>query len=108
MSSISNATWYSAPAMPVRRSSSSGLSSTASFEQAVALVRPGGHVANIGVRGEPATLHLEREWSRDITITTGLVDTVTISTLLDMVRTRQIDARKFITHHFREPWWRIG
>jgi alcohol dehydrogenase len=73
----------------------------ASFEQAVALVRPGGHVANIGVHGEPATLHLEREWIRDITITTGLVDTYTIPTLLDLVRTRQVDARKFITHHFR-------
>jgi alcohol dehydrogenase len=72
----------------------------ASFEQAVALVRPGGHVANIGVHGEPATLHLERDWIRDITITTGLVDTFTIPTLLELVRTRQIDARTFITHHF--------
>jgi len=72
----------------------------ASFEQAVALVRPGGHVANIGVHGEPATLHLEREWIRDITITTGLVDTYSIPTLMDLVRTRQVDARTFITHHF--------
>jgi len=72
----------------------------ASFEQAVALVRAGGHVANIGVHGEPATLHLERDWIRDLTITTGLVDTFTIPTLMDLVRTRQIDARKFITHHF--------
>ena len=72
----------------------------ASFEQAVALVRAGGHVANIGVHGEPATLHLERDWIRDLTITTGLVDTFTIPTLLELVRTRQIDARKFITHRF--------
>jgi alcohol dehydrogenase len=72
----------------------------ASFEQAVSLVRPGGHVANIGVHGEPATLHLERDWIRDLTITTGLVDTYTIPTLMELVRTRQIDARKFLTHHF--------
>ena len=72
----------------------------ASFELAVALVRACGHVANIGVHGKPATLHLERDWIRDITITTGLVDTFTIPTLMDLVRTRQIDARKFITHHF--------
>jgi len=72
----------------------------ASFEQAIALVRPGGHVANIGVHGEPATLHLERDWIRDLTITTGLVDTFTIPVLLELVRTRQIDARTFITHHF--------
>jgi alcohol dehydrogenase len=74
--------------------------SPASFEQAVALVRPGGHVANIGVHGGPVTLHLERDWIRDLTITTGLVDTFTIPTLMELVRTRQIDARKFITHHF--------
>ena len=29
------------------------------FELAADLVRPGGHVANIGVHGKPATLHLE-------------------------------------------------
>ena len=74
--------------------------SPASFEQAVALVRPGGHVANIGVHGKPATLHLERDWSRDLTITTGLVDTYSIPTLMELVRTRQIDTRKLITHHF--------
>jgi alcohol dehydrogenase len=72
----------------------------ASFEQAVELARPGGHIANIGVHGKPATLHLERDWTRDLTITTGLVDTFTIPTLMELVRTRQIDARKFITHRF--------
>jgi len=70
------------------------------FELAVALVRPGGRVANIGVHGQPATLHLEREWIRDITITTGLVDTCSTRDLLRLVASRQIDARKFITHHF--------
>ncbi len=72
----------------------------ASFEHAVTLVRPGGHIANIGVHGEPVTLHLEREWTRDITITTGLVDTFSIPMLMVLVRTRQIDASKFITHRF--------
>jgi alcohol dehydrogenase len=72
----------------------------ASFEQAVALVRPGGHVANIGVHGEPATLHLEEQWIRNITITTGLVDTCSTPTLMRLVASRQIDARRFITHHY--------
>ena len=31
----------------------------ATFELAAEFIRPGGHVANIGVHGEPATLHLE-------------------------------------------------
>jgi alcohol dehydrogenase len=72
----------------------------ATFELAVELVRPGGRIANIGVHGEPATLHLEEQWIRNITITTGLVDTYSTPTLLRLVASRQIDARKFITHHF--------
>jgi alcohol dehydrogenase len=40
----------------------------ASFELCTELVRPGGHVANIGVHGKPATLHLESLWTRDVTI----------------------------------------
>jgi alcohol dehydrogenase len=72
----------------------------ATFEQAVRLARPGGHIANIGVHGEPATLHLEEQWIRDITITTGLVDTYTTPTLLRLVTSRQLDAAKFVTHHF--------
>src|SRR6516165_1129830 len=50
----------------------------ASFELAVKLARPGGRIANIGVHGKPAILHLEHEWIRDITITTGLVDASSI------------------------------
>ena len=47
----------------------------ATFELATRLIRPGGHVANIGVHSELATLHLEDLWSRNVAITTGLVDT---------------------------------
>ena len=72
----------------------------ATFELAVSLSRPGGHIANIGVHGEPATLHLEEQWIRDVTITTGLVDTYTTPTLLRLVTTNQLDATKFVTHHF--------
>jgi alcohol dehydrogenase len=72
----------------------------ASFETAVELVRPGGRVANIGVHGEPATLHLEKQWIRDITITTGLVDTYSTPTLLRLLTSHQVDAARFATHHF--------
>jgi alcohol dehydrogenase len=72
----------------------------ATFELAVKLVRPGGRIANIGVHGEPAILHLEEQWIRNITITTGLVDTYSTPTLMQLVASRQIDARKLITHHF--------
>jgi alcohol dehydrogenase len=72
----------------------------ASFELCTQLVRPGGHVANIGVHGKPATLHLETLWTRDITITTGLVDTYSTPTLLRLVASHQIDVGRFATHHF--------
>ena len=72
----------------------------ASFELCTELVRPGGHVVNIGVHGKPATLHLESLWTRDVTITTGLVDTYSTPTLLRLVASHQIDATRFATHHF--------
>jgi alcohol dehydrogenase len=72
----------------------------ATFELAVRLARPGGHVANIGVHGQPATLHLEDIWSRDLSITTGLVDTHTTPTLLRLVTSQHLDAGRFVTHHF--------
>jgi len=58
------------------------------FEQAVRLVRPGGHVANIGVHGAPATLHLEDTWIKNLTITTGLV------------ASHRLDTSAMITHRF--------
>jgi alcohol dehydrogenase len=72
----------------------------ATFELAVELVRPVGRVANIGVHGKPVTLHLERLWTRDLTITTGLVDTYSTPTLLRLLASHQIDAHRFVTHRF--------
>jgi alcohol dehydrogenase len=70
------------------------------FELCAELVRPGGRVANIGVHGHPATLHLERLWIRNVTITTGLVDTSSTPTLLRLVSEGRLDPRPFATHHF--------
>src|SRR5215469_4670502 len=72
----------------------------ATFELAVKLIRPGGRIANVGVHGAPVTLDLEDQWIRDITITTGLVDTYSTPTLLRLVASGQINAKRFITHHF--------
>ncbi len=57
-------------------------------------------MANIGVHGKPATLHLETLWTRDVTITTGLVDGYSTPTLLRLVMGRQLDAGRFANHHF--------
>jgi alcohol dehydrogenase len=72
----------------------------ATFELAATLIRPCGHIANIGVHGKPATLHLEDLWSRDVTITTGLVDTHSTPTLLRLATGHQLDVARFATHHF--------
>jgi alcohol dehydrogenase len=70
------------------------------FELCTELIRPGGRVANIGVHGHPATLHLEKLWIRDVTVTTGLVDTATTPQLLGLIRQGRLDATKFATHRF--------
>jgi alcohol dehydrogenase len=70
------------------------------FELCTRLARPCGRIANIGVHGEPATLHLEDLWIRNVTITTGLVDTYSTPTLLSLIRSHQIESGRFITHHF--------
>ena len=70
------------------------------FELCTELVRPGGRVANVGVHGEPVTLHLESLWIKDVTITTGLVDAYSTTTLMTMMAAGQIDPTPFITHRF--------
>jgi alcohol dehydrogenase len=70
------------------------------FELAVRLTRPGARVANVGVHGKPATFHLEDQWTRDITVTTGLVDTASTPMLLRLLAGRQIETGKFVTHRF--------
>lgn len=73
------------------------------FELCTRLVRPGGHVANIGVHGAPATLHLETLWIKDVTITTGLVDTSSTARLLSLVTNRQLDPSPLVTQTFTLP-----
>jgi alcohol dehydrogenase len=70
------------------------------FELCTALVRPGGHVANVGVHGHSATLHLETLWIKDVTITTGLVDTFTTPRLLELIAGGRLDPTPFATHRF--------
>jgi alcohol dehydrogenase len=70
------------------------------FESCTELVRPGGRVANVGVHGAPATLHLESLWIRDVTITTGLVDTYSTPRLLGMLAAGRLQLPGLVTHRF--------
>ncbi|MEV5872834.1 zinc-dependent alcohol dehydrogenase family protein [Streptomyces sp. NPDC052101] len=71
-----------------------------SFGLCTRVVRPGGHVANIGVHGKPALLHLEDLWNRNVTITTGLVDTYSTPTLLRMAAAGRLPTGQLVTHTF--------
>ncbi|MEU6611158.1 zinc-dependent alcohol dehydrogenase family protein [Streptomyces shenzhenensis] len=71
-----------------------------SFELCTRIVRPGGHVANVGVHGKPVTLHLEDLWSKNVTITTGLVDTYSTPTLLRMAAAGRLPTGQLVTHTF--------
>ncbi|MET8823762.1 alcohol dehydrogenase catalytic domain-containing protein [Streptomyces rochei] len=70
------------------------------FEMCTRMVRPGGRVANVGVHGKPVTLHLEDLWIKDVTITTGLVDTHSTPTLLRMAAAGRLPAAGLVTHTF--------
>ena len=67
---------------------------------AAALVRPGGTIANIGVHGTSVDLPMQNMWIQNVTLTMGLVDTVSIPTLLKMVASGRIPAEKMGTHSF--------
>ena len=73
----------------------------ATFTLCEDVVAAGGTIANVGVHGSKVDLHLERLWSHNVTITTRLVDTVSIPMLLDTVQAKRIDAAQLITHHFK-------
>jgi alcohol dehydrogenase len=72
----------------------------ATFELCECLVAPGGVIANIGVHGVKADLHLETLWDRNIAITTRLVDTVSTPMLLKTVRAGRLDPKSLISHRF--------
>src|SRR4051795_7700460 len=67
---------------------------------AAALVRPGGTIANIGVHGVPVELPMQDLWIHNVTLTMGLVDTVSIPTLLTMVASGRIPSERMGTHRF--------
>ena len=73
---------------------------SATFDICQSIIAAGGHIANIGVHGKSVELHLEKLWSSAITITTRLVDTVTIPMLLKTVLSGKLQPEKLITHRF--------
>jgi alcohol dehydrogenase len=73
----------------------------ATFELCEKIIGAGGHLANIGVHGKSVTLHLEELWSKNIAITTGLVDTSTTPLLFKTIQSGKLEPKNLITHHFK-------
>src|SRR5665213_3005049 len=70
------------------------------FTMATQIVRPGGHVANIGVHGKSVDLALNELWIKNIDISMGLVNTNTLAMLLKLVTQKQLPVESFVTHEF--------
>jgi len=75
-----------------------GLAET--FTMATVIVRPGGHVANVGVHGTSVDLALHELWIKNIDISMGLVNTDSLGMLLSLVAEHKLPADKFVTHEF--------
>lgn len=70
------------------------------FDICQSIIAPGGYIANIGVHGKSVSLHLEKLWHQNITLTTALVDTFTIPILLKTFVAGKLNPNQLITHHF--------
>lgn len=73
----------------------------ATFDLCQKIIRPGGHIAIVGVHGKSVDLQLQDLWIQNITLTTGLVNTNTTPMLLKTVTSKKINPKKLITHHFK-------
>lgn len=72
----------------------------ATFAMCLDLVRPGGHVANMGVHGKPVELPINTLWIANLRLTMGLVNTTTLGMLLKLVAQDKLPVGEFITHRF--------
>ncbi|WP_335342939.1 zinc-dependent alcohol dehydrogenase family protein [Sedimenticola selenatireducens] len=71
------------------------------FEICQRIVRPGGHIANVGVHGTSVDLQIQDLWIKNLTLTTGLVNTNTTPMLLKTVQAGTLEPAQLITHRFK-------
>jgi alcohol dehydrogenase len=71
------------------------------FQMCTEIVRPGGHVANVGVHGKSVELKLQDLWIHNIAISMGLVNANTTPLLLKLVASGKLNVDNFATHHFK-------
>ena len=72
----------------------------ATFDICQRVVRPGGHIANVGVHGKSVEFEIQKLWIQNITLTTGLVNTNTTPMLLKTVESKKLQPQNLVTHRF--------
>lgn len=65
------------------------------------IIKPGGYIANVGVHGKSVTFDIQKLWIKNITVTTGLVNTNTTPMLIKTTAAKKFNLDKIITHHFK-------
>lgn len=65
------------------------------------IVKPGGHIANVGVHGVKVDFEIQKLWIKNLTITTGLVNTNTTPMLLKATATNKLPLKELITHRYK-------
>ncbi|OCH94792.1 putative zinc-dependent alcohol dehydrogenase [Obba rivulosa] len=73
----------------------------ATFGLCQEIIGVGGTIANVGVHGGKADLHLDKLWDRNIAITTRLVDGVTQPMIIKLLESGKLDAKLLVTHSFK-------
>ncbi|MEP9385406.1 zinc-dependent alcohol dehydrogenase family protein [Nocardioides sp. KR10-350] len=71
------------------------------WDMALSLVRPAGHVANVGVHGKPVEFPLDKAWIDNLTITTGLVNTDSSPMLIKLLAQGRLDVGGFVSHRYK-------
>lgn len=65
------------------------------------IVKPGGNIANVGVHAKKVDFQIQELWIKNLTITTGLVNTNTTPMLIKAVAANKLPLSKLITHHYK-------
>lgn len=65
------------------------------------IVKEGGHLANVGVHGGSVNFAIDKLWIKNLTITTGLVNTNTTPMLMKTCCSGKLPMEKMATHYFQ-------
>lgn len=64
------------------------------------IVKEGGYLANVGVHDHPVTFNIDQLWIKNLTITTGLVNSNTTGILLKSCERGKLPLKRLATHRF--------